>query len=618
MPTAIHRSIRAARVAAAVVAALAVWPASPALAAATWVALPADSGARATLEKGRELLLLVQARRGDDYASIGARYLGPGRPVAEIIEANPGRERMREGSWYRLPVALLSSAWREKALRAVFPADRPDANGWVHRPSASPLDTYGEGAWEAALWFTGDGRNFETVLRANGLTDPILRRSADITIPAHLLLGPFRAAWEKATQDAAVAHEAPADEPPSEPAPIAAKTTGPAELTFDEDNQGGFAAYRLKAGEALYSSVVVRFTGRVDPEDVSEAASTIAARSGIAVMTNIPVGYIVKIPRDLVLPEFLPPDDRKRRAVEEVRREAESVHNPIRTRNLQGIHVILDAGHGGVDPGALIGGVAEHEVAYDVMCRVKRLLETETAAIVHPTIEDPIGKFEPRGGRVLPVSGREEILTTPAHVNGDPGDTSLGVNLRWILANAIQRKLARAGVEPAKIVFVSFHADVLHPSLRGAMVYVPGEQYRRGSYACYDPDCGHYAEARQSAVSFTKADRMKSEGLSREFAGGLVRALTARGIRIHPYEPVRDRIIRRGRAWLPAVLRGNSVPVKVLVEMANLNNPEDRARLQDAAFRESFARAFTDALLRYYRPADSRPARGGPRSSRTR
>jgi len=668
LPTAIPRSPsrpraagRAAAAALAVmVGALGSHPAAPAL--ASWVALPGETGLRASLEKGRELVLLIQARGGDDYERLASRYLGPGRPVSGLTQANPGRARITAGSWYRAPIELLSASWREKTLRAAFPADGPDENGWVHRPGSSSLNTYGEGAWELALWYTGDGRNFDAVMRANALTDPILARGASVTIPAHLLLDPFRAAWEKAMRDAASrrasAPSSPASPPPVSPAspapprpPVAPRATpaspaprtavgdedagdeneegeeetlpdegeplpearspraapsprtvGPSELVFAKDDDGDYAAYRLKPGEALYSSVVVRFTGRIDPEDVGEAAAIIAKRSGIAAMKNIPAGFTVKIPRDMVLPEFLPPDDRKRRAVEEVRREAESVKNPVRSRNLEGIHVILDAGHGGIDPGAFIEGVAEHEVAYDVLCRVKRLLETETGAIVHPIIEDPAGKFEPRGGRILRASGREEILTTPVHVNGDPSDTSLGVNLRWILANAIQRKLVRSGVDPGKIVFASFHADVLHPSLRGAMVYVPGERYRRGSYACYDPDCAHYAEARGAPpVSFSKSDRVKSEGLSREFAGGIVRALGARGIRIHPYQPVRDRIIRRGRTWLPAVLRGNTVPVKVLVEMANLNNPEDRSRLQDAAFRESFARAFTNALMTYYR-----------------
>ena len=69
-----------------------------------------------------------------------------------------------------------------------------------------------------------------------------------------------------------------------------------------------------------------------------------------------------------------------------------------------------------------------------------------------------------------------------------------------------------------------------------------------------------------------------------------------------------------------AVLRGNEVPVKILVEMANLNNAADRSLMKDPSFRDSLARAFTDALLRYYRSAPSRPAvratvakRQGPR-----
>ena len=52
-----------------------------------------------------------------------------------------------------------------------------------------------------------------------------------------------------------------------------------------------------------------------------------------------------------------------------------------------------------------------------------------------------------------------------------------------------------------------------------------------------------------------------------------------------------------------------------VVEMANLNNPEDRARLSDPAFRESFARAFTEALARYYAPVPVRP-RPAPRTAR--
>ena len=83
-------------------------------------------------------------------------------------------------------------------------------------------------------------------------------------------------------------------------------------LQYGEDAQGKFAIYPLHAGEALYSSVVVRFTGRLHSDDVRAIAGDIAARSGIADVTSIPIGFPVRIPFDLLLPEFLPPNDPRR------------------------------------------------------------------------------------------------------------------------------------------------------------------------------------------------------------------------------------------------------------------------------------------------------------------
>jgi N-acetylmuramoyl-L-alanine amidase len=42
------------------------------------------------------------------------------------------------------------------------------------------------------------------------------------------------------------------------------------------------------------------------------------------------------------------------------------------------------------------------------------------------------------------------------------------------------------------------------------------------------------------------------------------------------------------------------VPVSVLVELVNLNNPADRRNLRDAAFRERIAAGFVEALLAFY------------------
>jgi N-acetylmuramoyl-L-alanine amidase len=42
------------------------------------------------------------------------------------------------------------------------------------------------------------------------------------------------------------------------------------------------------------------------------------------------------------------------------------------------------------------------------------------------------------------------------------------------------------------------------------------------------------------------------------------------------------------------------VPTKVLIETANLNNATDRQRLADPDWRQTFAEAYVDALMRYY------------------
>jgi N-acetylmuramoyl-L-alanine amidase len=82
---------------------------------------------------------------------------------------------------------------------------------------------------------------------------------------------------------------------------------------------------------------------------------------------------------------------------------------------------------------------------------------------------------------------------------------------------------------------------------------------------------------------------------------------------VHPYLAVRERIIRRGRAWVPAVLRCNIVPVEVLVEISNLSNPQDSRAIADPAYRQKVAEAYVDALGRYFDGAGPTTAgRSGP------
>ena len=68
----------------------------------------------------------------------------------------------------------------------------------------------------------------------------------------------------------------------------------------------------------------------------------------------------------------------------------------------------------------------------------------------------------------------DEVLTTkPQYPLNSPRVSSDGVNLRWMLANYHFARLTAKGVNPDHIIFAGFHADSLHHSIRGSMLYIP-------------------------------------------------------------------------------------------------------------------------------------------------
>jgi N-acetylmuramoyl-L-alanine amidase len=560
-----------------------------------------------------------------------------------------------------LAIALshLAGDARVRVLGALFPGSGPRDGDWVHR-------TDGEGHRQAiplervAAWYTGRAANGDALAQRNRAGGQGPRPGQEIVIPHALLLPEFAAratvavAQEPAhpvldalppqakegdarTQAPAAGTKSPPDanhspeddfteapaaaedeeEPsigapgPYAPPPVA---EGADDLKYGGDSEGRYAVYRLKKGEALYSAVVVRYTGRVDVQDVNDLAGQIARRSGIDDVTNIAIGYKVKIPLDDLLPEYMPRDDARRQAWERKQAQVARYTNDARSRDLEGVAVILDAGHGGRDIGASHNGVGEHDYVYDILCRVKAVLEKRTRAKVLPTIRDAREGWTIHESERL-VRNRAEVLLTdpPFHLN----DSVSSVNMRWYLSNAWYRKLVGQGFDPFKVVFTSIHADARHPSLAGAMVYVPGEEYRRGRYGSAGEVYTRYREARQEPfVSFTRAERERSEGLSRQFAAMLIDSFNDRAVGVQPFEPVRERIIRRGRAWVPAVLRCNVVPVETLIEVSNLSNPGDARAIRDPAYRQRVAEAYVEGLMRYF--AAPSAASNGARATGTR
>jgi len=565
------------------------------LAAALAVAAPASAepppaAARAPLGDGMiaalgadgGLWLEAEPKTSEGLLAFTRRLCGSDAPAATIAVANGEPPHLEAGVPYRVPFALLSGELQRRVAVALFPADEAAADGWRHTArGAGPLRR--EGLWHLAEWFTGEGANYRAIREYNRLADEEVAAGATVVIPAELLRPAFRGAL-------------PAGSVLARGGPGAAGA-GSYGLEYGADRGGDYAVYRLRPGEALYSSVVVRFTGRLSAADVNALAAEIAERSGIADVTDIPIGYRVKVPFELLLPEFLPGDHPRRREYEAGVEASARYSNRVQARGLAGITVILDAGHGGHDPGAALAGVWESLYVYDVALRVRRLLEETTAARVALTTRDG-ERWEVPERDVLPFSKRHAVLTSPPY---PIADSQVSAHLRWYLANSVHRRALADGGDSEKTVFLSIHADSLHPSVRGATAYIPGAAMIKGEFGKSGAVYSSRREVREGPrVNFSYRERVKSEGLSRQLAERVLAEFGARGLAIHPSKPVREKIIRARSAYVPAVLRYNAVPAKVLLEVCNLANVEDRRLLQTRAFRQRVAEAVVEGILEYY------------------
>ncbi len=196
------------------------------------------------------------------------------------------------------------------------------------------------------------------------------------------------------------------------------------------------------------------------------------------------------------------------------------------------MHVIIDAGHGGRDVGTDHDGVWEATYVYDVACRVKKTIESKTEAKVSMLTSSKSNGCKVPDRNVLEKVRDHEVLTTPRYNLSDP---IVGVNLRWYLANSLYRRAIASATPKERVVFLSIHADSLHPSLRGAMAYIPGEQYVRGSYTKDGKIYLARAEVRESpTVTQSEEEALMAEGLSTQLAASIIDAFREEDLKVHP------------------------------------------------------------------------------------
>ena len=229
---------------------------------------------------------------------------------------------------------------------------------------------------------------------------------------------------------------------------------------------------------------------------------------------------------------------------------------------LKGYQIILDPGHGGLDPGAIVSVedgngnpvvITEDEYAYDVAIRLYRILR-RNGALVSLTILAP--DHDVRDGmnaRETFVNRKNEVYNNEAHNRNAawrPVGGIEGLDLRKGIASGIITSTS-ASLRRKGTIFVSIHADNTSEFPAGTAVLFDGEDERELAAS------QKLAEAMAPSLgtgSFTHRQQLR-------------------------------------------VLRGNPADAAVLVEARNIYYPRNAWALRSADLREQDARMIADGIL---------------------
>ena len=550
---------------------------------------------------GKRLVVKLKPLIGEGGYSLARRVLLSNFRSLKTIRKYSKTRRLYRNRFITFPLKVINGSIRSSALKAVFFKDKAGIGYWKHRVTF---------AWETtsmiAGLFTKEGIKAGHLVRYNKMRNKgnILKKGDVIKIP-----------WKWVSPELSLR-------------PVSLKPP----LKLKQDKSGKFYAhYQMKHGETLYSSVVIRFTGRLLNDEVNQVANKLLKLNNISDAKLIQSRQKIRIPLEWLSEEYLGSQTndvssrktsvkktnkkktkkiksskavaskKKLKRVKSTQKAVAQKTKSKRKNNVHKIHVILDSGHGGRDPGATAGSrknkdlIYEDEVVYDISKRMSKLFKKQ-GIIVHPTLSDPNQKQPIRY-----LSNRhdrdERLLVTPHYLTRN---ARIGVNMRVYLVNHIFKNLRKKKVPSENILFISLHGDALHSSLSGAMVYFPDSRLRRGRF---NMSSKIYRKRKEYSTNLTykPRDNKYSEKLSKSFGKNIINEFRELGLRTHRVSSaVRGYLYRKGKKTLPAVLRYSMVPTSVLVEIANLNNRLDRRDLLKSKTRQKIAKAITNSVTTHF------------------
>lgn len=215
--------------------------------------------------------------------------------------------------------------------------------------------------------------------------------------------------------------------------------------------------------------------------------------------------------------------------------------------------VVLDPGHGGLDPGAEVGGISEKDLMLQLARELREVL--------------------------LRAGGFEVVLTREE-------DAFVSLERRVALAH-------RAGAD----VFLSLHADTYADArARGTSVYTLSESASDAASAALaerhdraDILAGVDLSGKDDGVADVLIDlaRLETEPRAERLAGVIVETLRARAMPL---------LTRPQRQAGFSVLKAPDIP-SVLIELGYLSSPRDLENLRDPLWRRQMAEALRDALI---------------------